>query len=197
MLARQLYLRLYVAFLGVLLAIMLVIVGVGWLTGRPFLAHGRGGPRFAVHIARMLPLGDPVVMARAIDDIHEELGVDVMVVGPAGEDVPLPRALPSTCPTSQRCGSCAPKPTRLDIAWWRRRCARRPAGGAAALPPGAVRQAVARAALLLLGVLAVWLGAGLSALALNHPAVEKLRGGRGVRSRRSSRGAAQPRRNLG
>ena len=33
--ARRLYLRLYVAFLGVLLAVALAVSGIGFLTGRP------------------------------------------------------------------------------------------------------------------------------------------------------------------
>jgi signal transduction histidine kinase len=197
MAARRLYLRLYVAFLGVLLAIMLVIVGIGWLTGRPFLAHGRGGPRFAVHIARMLPpLGDTVAMARAIDDIHDELGVDVMVLGPGGEifasagtpiDPPDPLAMQQLRGGADWIGhSLVAAPLRgggLLVA-------RLP------LPPGAVRQAVARAALLLLGVLAV-------SLALVYPLsrsitrpVEKLTAaveayGRGDLSQRSGLGDLQ------
>ncbi len=197
MLARRLYLRLYVAFLGVLLAIMLVIVGIGWLTGRPFLAHGRGGPRFAVHIARMLPpLGDAVAMARAIDDIHEELGVDVMVVGPAGE-IFASAGTPIDVPDL-----AAMRQLRAGADWIGHSLVAAPLRGGGLLvarlplPPGAVRQAVARAALLLLGVLAV-------SLALVYPLsrsitrpVEKLTAaveayGRGDLSQRSGLGDLQ------
>ena len=83
---RRLYLRLYLAFLGVLLAVVLVVGVIGFLTGRPFLVAGRGGPRFAGHLARMLPPpSDPVTLQRAVTDVYEELGLDAVVLGPGGE----------------------------------------------------------------------------------------------------------------
>jgi signal transduction histidine kinase len=197
MAARRLYLRLYVAFLGVLLAIVLVIGGIVWLTGRPFLVHGRGGPRFAVHVARMLPpAGDPIALARAIEEIHEELGVDLMVVAPGGE-VLAAAGNPVDPPDGAQL-----QRLRGGADWIGHSLVAAPLRSGAVLvarlplPPGAVRQAVARAALLLLGVLAV-------SLALVYPLsrsitrpVEKLTAaveayGRGDLSRRSGLGDLQ------
>jgi len=83
---RRLYLRLYLAFLGVLLAVVVVVGFIGFLTGRPFFAAGRGGPRFAGHIGRMLPPpSDTAALQRAVLDLNEELGWDAVVLGPGGE----------------------------------------------------------------------------------------------------------------
>ncbi|HZX93649.1 MAG TPA: HAMP domain-containing sensor histidine kinase [Myxococcales bacterium] len=196
--AQRLYLRLYFAFLGVLLAIVLVIGGIVWMTGRPFFARGRGGPRLAVHIARMLPPpGDPLALARAMEEIHEELGIDVMLVGPAGEmfaGTGNPIELPDPGVLQRLRGGGAD--------WIGHGLVAAPLRGGAVLvarlplPPGAVRQAVLRAALLLLGVLAV-------SLALVYPLsrsitrpVEKLTAvveayGRGDLSQRSGLGGLQ------
>ncbi|MGE5047540.1 MAG: ATP-binding protein [Deltaproteobacteria bacterium] len=197
MAARRLYLRLYVAFLGVLPAIMLVIGGIVWLTGRPFLMHGRGGPRFAGHVARMLPPpGDTVALARAIEEIHDELGVDLMVVGPRGE-VFAAAGNPIDPPDGAQLLRL-----RGGADWIGHSLVATPLRGGGVLvarlplPPGAVRQAVARTALLLLGVLAV-------SLALVYPLsrsitrpVEKLTAaveayGRGDLSQRSGLGDLQ------
>ena len=94
---RRLYLRLYLAFLGVLLAVVLVVGAIGFVAGRPFFATGRGGPRFAEHLGRLLPPPtDPVTLARTVDGIHDELGMDIVVIGPDGEVLaasgnPIPR----------------------------------------------------------------------------------------------------------
>ena len=80
---RKLYLRLYVAFLGVLLAVMAVTAGINILTGRGF-AVLRGGPRIASHLARMLEARQEPVQ-RIVEEMHDELSVDVAVFGPEGE----------------------------------------------------------------------------------------------------------------
>jgi signal transduction histidine kinase len=83
---RRLYLRLYFAFLGVLLAIGLISAGIHLATerGRRF-PWVRAGPRLANHLARQLPPpGDPVVLAAAVQTLHEELGVDVSVFAADG-----------------------------------------------------------------------------------------------------------------
>ena len=87
MAARRLYLRLYLAFLGVLLAVGVVVSLVNLLYGRPFFAMVRGGPRMAAHLARMLPGpgAPPAMLDRALEQFHDELGVDVLVVGLHGE----------------------------------------------------------------------------------------------------------------
>ena len=80
---RRLYLKLYVAFLGVLLAVMLVTFGINFATGHLF-ALIRGGPRMGNHLARMMDRPEP--LQRIVDDMHDELGVDVTVFGPQGEN---------------------------------------------------------------------------------------------------------------
>ena len=78
----RLYLKLYAAFLGVLLAVMAVTFAINMATGHAF-ALIRGGPRLANHLARMMDRPDPP--QRIVDDMHDELGVDVSVFGPDGE----------------------------------------------------------------------------------------------------------------
>jgi signal transduction histidine kinase len=98
---RKLYLRLYVAFLGVLLAVALVITGINLRFGRPFFGFVRGGTRMAAHLAHALPPADrPDLISKAVDDLHEELDVDIAVVDPAGRviasagaPIPLPGPL--------------------------------------------------------------------------------------------------------
>jgi signal transduction histidine kinase len=194
---RRLYLRLYLAFLGVLLAVILVVGAIGFLTGRPFFAAGRGGPRFAEHLGRMLPPpADRSAFARAVDDIHDELGMDIVAIGPDGEVLaaagnPIP--MPDEATWSR---------IRVGATWIARGIAGAPARGGSVilmrfpLPEGAARRAAIRGALLLLGALAV-------SLALVYPLsrsitrpVEKLTSvveayGRGDLSRRSGLGNLQ------
>ena len=194
---RRLYLRLYFAFLGVLLAVALVVAGIGVLTGRPFLNVHRGGPRFAAHLARMLPpASDPVALQRAASDISDELGMDVLVLGPAGEALaaagkPIPLSELAPVDSMRRGGN-----------WVGRGIVAAPIRGGGTLivrlplPEGAVQRAAIRAALLLLGALVV-------SLALVYPLsrsitrpLEKLTAvveayGRGDLSRRSGLGGLQ------
>ena len=194
---RRLYLRLYLAFLGVLLAVGLVFAAIGFLTGRPFVALHRGGPKFAAHLGRMLPPpADPVGLQRAVALINEELGMDATVLGPGGEVISTagnPIALPDA-DVLERARQGAISTGRGIVA--------APARGGAVLmvrlplPEGAVRRAAIRAALLLLGALAV-------SLALVYPLsksitrpLEKLTSvveayGRGDLSRRSGLGDLQ------
>jgi two-component system, OmpR family, sensor kinase len=191
---RRLYLRLYLAFLGVLFAVVVVVGAIGYLTGRPFFALHRGGPRFAAHLGRMLPpTSDPVPLDRAVAEINEELGMDVAVLGPDGELIAA-------------AGNPVPKPdaNALELArrgpiWAGRGIIAAPARGGGILvvrpplPEGAARRAVIRAVLLILGALAV-------SLALVYPLsrsitrpLEKLTSvveayGRGDLSRRSGLG---------
>jgi two-component system OmpR family sensor kinase len=188
---RRLYLRLYLAFLGVLLAVVLVVSAIAFLTGRPFFALNRGGPRFAAHLARMLPPpSEPVALQRAAEEIHEELGMDVTLIGPGGVVLAAagrPIELPEFPALDQ---------VRRGGNWVAPGIVAAPARGGALLlarlplPEGAARRAVSRAALLLLGALAV-------SLALVYPLsrsitrpLEKLTAvveeyGRGDLSRRS------------
>ncbi|MFL5249740.1 MAG: ATP-binding protein [Myxococcales bacterium] len=78
---RRLYLRLYLAFLGVLLAVFALTLGASFLLGRGGLGYFRQGPRFAEHLTRSLPAeNEKEGTARAVLQIHDELGVDVSVV---------------------------------------------------------------------------------------------------------------------
>src|SRR3954470_6728389 len=78
---RRLYLRLYLAFLGVLLAVFALTLGASFLLGRGGLGYFRQGPRFAAHLTRSLPAeNEKEGTARAVLQIHDELGVDVSVV---------------------------------------------------------------------------------------------------------------------
>ena len=52
---RRLYLRLYFAFLGVLVAIITVTAAINYFVGRPLFGFLHAGPRMANHLARMLP----------------------------------------------------------------------------------------------------------------------------------------------
>jgi signal transduction histidine kinase len=194
---RRLYLRLYLAFLGVLVVVALVVSAIAFLTGRPFFAVHRGGPRFAAHLGRILPPpGDPVALQRAASDINEELGIDLMVIGPGGE-VLAAAGRPIDVP-----GLPALEQVRRGGEWVGRGIVvARARGGAVLLarlplPEGAARRAVIRAALLLLCALAV-------SLALVYPLsrsitrpLEKLTAvveeyGRGDLSRRSGLGGLQ------
>jgi two-component system, OmpR family, sensor kinase len=191
---RRLYVRLYLAFLGVLLAVGVVVLVIGFLTGRPFFRAGRGGPRFAEHFARMLPPpSDPDALQRSADDIHDEMGIDVVVIGPDGT-------------TLAAAGNPLPMPDVATLAripfgafWISRGIAGAPARGGSIvllrfpLAEGAVRRAAIRAGLLVLAALAV-------SLALVYPLsrsisrpLEQLTSvveayGRGERSRRSGLG---------
>ncbi|HEX4381358.1 MAG TPA: hypothetical protein VH083_00335, partial [Myxococcales bacterium] len=83
---RRLYLRLYAAFLGVLLAVALITTAINVLIGRPFFGFVRGGSRMAAHLARALPPADNVpLLAKAVEEIHDELDVDIVVLDPAGK----------------------------------------------------------------------------------------------------------------
>src|SRR5438105_2744811 len=78
---RRVYLRLYLAFLGVMVAVFALSLGASFLLGRGGLGIFRQGPRFAEHLARLLPPShDAEGMARTVQQMHDELGIDVSVV---------------------------------------------------------------------------------------------------------------------
>jgi signal transduction histidine kinase len=153
---RRLYLRLYLAFLGVLFAVAVVLSGIAFLTGRPFYSAGRGGPRFASHLGRMLPgPTDPVGLQRAITDLNEEMGMDVVVIGPDGEMLAA-AGNPIPMPDGQELARA-----RLSAGWLSRGIVAAPTRGGGALiarlplSEGAIRRQVIRGLLLVLGALAV------------------------------------------
>src|SRR5205085_4975572 len=180
-----------------LLAVGLVVAAIGFLTGRPFLAVHRGGPKFAAHLGRLLPPpSDRAGLERAVTDISEEMGMDIAVVDPLGQAIVTagnPIALPDA-EVLERARRGAIGTARGVVA--------APARGGAVLvvrlplPEGAVRRAAIRAALLLLGALVV-------SLALVYPLsrsitrpLEKLTSvveayGRGDLTRRSGLGDLQ------
>ncbi len=191
---RRLYVRLYLAFLGVLLAVALIVAAIGFVSGRPFMNLHRGGPRFAAHLGRMLPPpSDPAALQRAATEINDELAMDVVVLGPAGE-VLATAGKPIGVPDGE-----ALEKARRGGQWVARGIVVAPARGGATLlvrlplAEGAVQRAAIRAAFLLLGVLAV-------SLALVYPLsrsitrpLERLTAvveayGRGELSRRSGLG---------
>ena len=87
MLPRRLYLRLYLSFLGVLVAVLGATIGVTLLLGRGSIHFFfRQAPRFAEHLARALPpLDDQAALTRALEQFHEELGIDALVVDLKGQ----------------------------------------------------------------------------------------------------------------
>src|SRR5690242_10311424 len=79
--SRRLYLRLYLAFLGVMVAVFALSLGASYLFGRGGLGIFRQGPRFAEHLTRMLPPKHDIEgTVRTVQQIHDELGVDISVV---------------------------------------------------------------------------------------------------------------------
>src|SRR5204863_34649 len=72
--------RLYFAFLGVLLAIVAVTVGINFFFGRGPLGHP--GPFLAGHVGRVLDHAED--LDRAVDEAHDALGVDLAVVDRGG-----------------------------------------------------------------------------------------------------------------
>ncbi|MBS2021414.1 MAG: HAMP domain-containing protein [Deltaproteobacteria bacterium] len=98
----KVYVRLYLAFLGVLVAIGLVSTGVAALLSHTMGPNFRGSPRVASHIARSLPsIDEPQALQQALEQVQEELGIDVAVLTPegqllheAGTHIQLPGELP-------------------------------------------------------------------------------------------------------
>src|SRR3954464_12966167 len=85
---RRLYLRLYLAFLGVMVAVFALSLGASFLLGRGGLGIFRQGPRFAEHLTRMLPPAhDAEGTVRTVQQIHDELGFDVSIVDVDGNEV--------------------------------------------------------------------------------------------------------------
>jgi signal transduction histidine kinase len=117
---RRLYLRLYLAFLGVLVAVLAVSIGITVLFGRaPIHFFFRQAPRFAVHLARALPpLDDTAALTRALVQFHDELGIDALVVdlrglplASAGTPIPAPDS--RVLVAAQRGPSWMPRPPLL------------------------------------------------------------------------------------
>src|SRR3954465_3998582 len=98
---RRLYLRLYLAFLGVMVAVFALSLGASFLFGRGGLGIFRQGPRFAEHLARLLPPAhDTEGLARTVQQMHDELGVDVSIVDLDGNELSTSGAPISTDPAA-------------------------------------------------------------------------------------------------
>jgi signal transduction histidine kinase len=83
---RRLYLKLYLAFLGLLLAVAAVSLAISMILGRGSLGVWNRGPRVANHVARSLaPVRDPIEAQHALEQANDELGLDLALVTDAGE----------------------------------------------------------------------------------------------------------------
>src|SRR5256714_8006553 len=68
-----------------MVAVFALSLGASFLLGRGGLGIFRQGPRFAEHLARLLPPShDTEGMARTVQQMHDELGIDVSIVDPEG-----------------------------------------------------------------------------------------------------------------
>ena len=125
---RRLYLRLYLAFLGVLVVVLAVSLGVTALFGRGPIPFFRQAPRVGEHLARALPpLDDEVALSRAVEQFHEELGIDVLVLDLRGNAIaaagaPIPAPPPHAFAAAQRGPTWAPRPCARGVGRPRRRC---------------------------------------------------------------------------
>ena len=112
---RRLYVRLYLAFLGVLFVVVAVSIGTTVLFGRGPIHFFRQAPRFAEHLARALPpLEDQAALTRTLEQFHDELGIDAVAVdlrgtalASAGSPIPIPG--PDVLASGQRGPSWMPR----------------------------------------------------------------------------------------
>jgi signal transduction histidine kinase len=83
---QRLYVRLFLAFLGVLMVVLAISTAVSFYLGRGPMGFFRQGIRFAEHTARaLMPMEDPSSVHRTVEQLHEELGVDVTLVDLEGQ----------------------------------------------------------------------------------------------------------------
>ena len=145
---RRLYLRLYLAFLGVLVAVLAISLGTTVLFGRGPIPFFRQAPRFGEHLARALPLlDDRAALGRAVEQYHEELGVDVLIVDLSGAPIvaagaPIPAPPAHALAAAQRGPSWMPRPPLLGAPVRPRRGAPAQAVLIVRLPPEGARAIV-------------------------------------------------------
>ena len=85
--SRKLYLKLYLAFLGVLIAIVLVAGSIASLLAKSF-PMVRAGPRVAHHLSRSLPTPDDLPrLQQDVTEASDELGLDVTVIDLDGKEL--------------------------------------------------------------------------------------------------------------
>jgi len=106
--------------------VLAVSIGVTAVFGRgPFHFLFRQAPRFAEHLGRALPpLDDAAALKRTLEQFHEELGMDAIVIDPRGTPLasagtPIPVPDPEVLASAHRGASWMPRPPL-----WVRRCAR-------------------------------------------------------------------------
>jgi two-component system OmpR family sensor kinase len=142
---RRLYLRLYLAFLGVLVVVLAVSLGVTALFGRGPIPFFRQAPRVGEHLARALPpLDDQAALSRAVEQFHEELGIDVLVLDLRGNAIaaagaPIPAPPPHAFAAAQRGPTWAPRPPLVGAPVRPRRGAPAQAVLVVRLPPEGAR----------------------------------------------------------
>ena len=142
---RRLYLRLYFAFLGVLVAVLGVSLGITMLFGRGPIHFFRQAPRLAQHLARSLPPpDDDTALRSALEQLHDELGIDALVVdlngqplASAGAPIPVPDA--QVLAAGQRGPSWMPRPPLLGAPVRSRRSAPAQAILIVRMPPEGAR----------------------------------------------------------
>ncbi len=77
---RRLSVRLYIAFLGVLLAVALGSAVLTWLASRTAIRATRfHGPQVVYHLSRELPFGDAAELRAALERMHRDLDLDIAV----------------------------------------------------------------------------------------------------------------------
>ncbi|HWE23477.1 MAG TPA: HAMP domain-containing sensor histidine kinase [Myxococcales bacterium] len=142
---RHLYLRLYLAFLGVLVAVLAISLGVTVVFGRGPIPFFRQAPRFGEHLARALPpLDDTAAVSRALEQFHEELGIDVVILDLNGAPLaaagaPIPEPPNHALQAAQHGPSWMPRPPLLGAPVRPRRGAPAQAVLIVRLPPEGAR----------------------------------------------------------
>jgi two-component system, OmpR family, sensor kinase len=95
---RRLSVRLYLAFLGVLVAVALGSAVLTWLAGRSAIRVTRfHGPEVVYHLSRELPFNDAAQLREALERMHRDLDLDIAVfdtrgrlVGSSGTEISPP-----------------------------------------------------------------------------------------------------------
>jgi signal transduction histidine kinase len=97
---RRLSIRLYLAFLSVLLAVAAASAALTWSTGRSAIRSTRfHGPEIVHHLARELPFEDRAALRDTLERMHDDLDLDIAVfdsrgrlVATSGSYIPTPNS---------------------------------------------------------------------------------------------------------
>jgi hypothetical protein len=110
---RRLYVRLYLAFLGVLFVVVALSIATTVVFGRGPIHFFRQAPRFAEHLARALPpLDDPAALTRTLEQFHDELGIDAVAVDLRGTPLASAGSPIPTCSPPDSAGPAGCRATR-------------------------------------------------------------------------------------